>query len=72
MQRPHLTENAKQIALRSYSMWANYLGIAALITPELIYWIWQIDTNPRIWWILGMVLIVAGIVGRVVSQGIAR
>ena len=63
---------AKTVALKSYSMWANYCGIVAIMAPELIYWIWQIDTNPRIWWISGMVLIIAGIVGRLVSQGIAR
>lgn len=64
--------SAKRIALRSYSMWANYLGIAALIMPELIYVIWQIDTNPRIWWIAGLVLILFGIGGRLIDQGITR
>jgi hypothetical protein len=64
--------DAKTVALKSYSMWANYCGIAVGVWPELIYWIWQIDTNPRIWWILGMVLIIAGIAGRIISQGIAR
>ena len=67
-----MVPDAKTVALKSYSMWANYLGIVAIMAPELIYWIWQIDTNPRIWWILGMVLIVAGIAGRVISQNIAR
>lgn len=62
--------NARKIALRSHSMWANYLGILCLIAPELIYWITGRDTNPRLWWIAAMVLIVYGILGRLKSQGI--
>lgn len=65
-------KNAKRIALRSYSMWANYLGIAALIAPEAIYAGWQIDTNPRLWWILGLGLILVGILGRLIDQGMTR
>lgn len=64
-----LVKNARQVAWRTYSMWANYLGIAALIAPEAIYLIWQIDTNPRLWWVLGIGLIVFGIVGRLIDQG---
>ena len=67
-----LVPNAKQIALKALSMWANYLGILCLIAPEIIYWVFEVDTNPRIWWILGLVLIVVGIVGRVWDQGIDR
>ncbi|MBW4972073.1 lysozyme [Roseovarius mucosus] len=65
-------ENSRRIALRSYSMWANYLGLAVLIAPEVIYGLSDIDTNPRLWWIIGIGLILFGIVGRLVSQGIAR
>lgn len=67
-----LVENSRRIALRSYSMWANYLGIAVLLAPEVIYAVWGIDTNPRIWWIMGVGLIVFGIIGRLIHQGIAR
>jgi GH24 family phage-related lysozyme (muramidase) len=65
-------KNAKRVALRSYSMWANYLGIAALIAPELIFLALGVDTNPRLWWILGLGLILAGILGRLVDQGMMR
>jgi len=65
-------KNAKRIAWRSYSMWANYLGIAALIAPDVIYLLAERDTNPRLWWITGLVLILCGIVGRLIDQGIAR
>lgn len=67
-----LVKNARQVAWRSYSLWANYLGIAALIAPELIYAIWSIDTNPRIWWTAGFGLILFGIIGRLVDQDITR
>lgn len=65
-----LIPNARQIALRSYSMWASYLGIACLILPELIFWLSGRDTDPRLWWIMGLALIIGGIIGRVVAQGI--
>lgn len=67
-----LVPNAKQIALKAASMWANYLGILCLIAPEFIYWLFMVDTNPRIWWFLGLALIVAGIIGRLWDQGIDR
>lgn len=70
--KPKPVPNAKRIALRSYSMWANYAGIASLIAPEVIYAVWTVDTNPRIWWVLGLGLILAGIVGRLVDQGMTR
>lgn len=62
--------NAGAVARRAFSMWCNYLGIAALIAPEIIYALAGIDTNPRIWFWLGIGLIVAGIVGRITDQGI--
>ncbi|GGH36413.1 Phage-related lysozyme (muramidase), GH24 family [Cribrihabitans marinus] len=67
-----LVSNARTVAWRAYSMWCNYLGILCLVAPELIYWIWLVDTNPRIWWIGGLALILAGIVLRLIDQGIAR
>jgi len=70
--KPTPVRDAKRIALKSYSMWANYLGIAALIAPEVIYYLWQIDTNPRFWWVLGLGLILFGIVGRLIHQNITN
>lgn len=65
-----LIPNAGAVARRAFSMWANYLGILCLILPELIYWLFEIDTNPRLWFWLGLGLIVAGIIGRITDQGI--
>lgn len=65
-----LINNWRGVALRSFSMWANYLGIACLVAPEIIYIVSEVDTNPRIWWVGGLVLIVGGIIGRVLDQAI--
>jgi GH24 family phage-related lysozyme (muramidase) len=65
-----LIPNARNIALKAASMWANYLGILVLITPELLYALFERDTDPRIWFFVGLGLIVAGIVGRLVDQGL--
>lgn len=67
-----LIPNAKRIMLKAHSMWANYLGILCLLAPEAIYYFTQIDTNPRLWWIAGVALIIYGIIGRVKDQGISR
>lgn len=63
-----LVKNAKKIAWRAYSMWANYLGILALVLPEVLFAFAGIDTNPAIWWFLGLGLIILGIVGRLLDQ----
>ena len=68
----HLVPNARAVAMRSYSMWANYLGIVAILAPDAIYLATERDTNPHMWLFIGLGLILAGIVGRMVSQGIAR
>ena len=65
-----LVPNAGNIALRSFSMWANYLGILVLIMPEILYVLFERDTNPRIWFFAGLGLIVAGIIGRLIDQGL--
>ena len=64
--------DAKTVALKSYSMWANYLGISAIMAPDAIYLSTGRDTSPHMWLAIGLGLIIAGISGRLVSQGIAR
>lgn len=63
-----LIPNAGQTAMRAYSMWSNYMGIACLVAPEVIYAASGVDTNPRFWWVLGLGLILFGIFGRLVDQ----
>jgi hypothetical protein len=64
--------DAKTVALKSYSMWANYCGIVAIMAPDAIYLSTGRDTSPHMWLAIGLGLIIAGIAGRLVSQGIAR
>lgn len=67
-----LVKNAGRIALRAHSMWANYLGILSLLLPEVIFALTGRDTNPRLWFGLGIALIGYGIWGRLKDQGIDR
>lgn len=67
-----LIENWKAVATKSHSMWAFYLSFICLIAPEAIYALSERDTNPRIWWFAGVLLLVFGIGGRVRDQGIDR
>lgn len=65
-----LIDNWKTVARKAHSMWAFYLGLIALVLPEAIYVFTRIDTNPRLWWFIGVGLIVYGIVFRLKDQGI--
>lgn len=68
-----LVKNAKQIALRSHSMWAQYLALVCLLAPELAYVLLRYDVaSPRLWWLLGVGLSIYGVVGRLKDQGIAK
>jgi len=67
-----LISNWKDIALNAHSMWAQYLGLSCLTVPEMIYLVFEVDTNPRLWWIAGVLLLVWGIIGRIRDQGIDR
>lgn len=68
-----LVENWRVIALKSHSMWAQYLALACLIGPEVAYTVLGYDVaSPRLWWGLAVVLSVYGIIGRIKDQGLAR
>ena len=67
-----LIENWKEVVLRSHSMRAFYGTGFCLAFPELVFWLAGIDTDPRIWWLLGAALFIYGVVYRLVDQGIDR
>ncbi|WP_298938124.1 lysozyme [uncultured Ruegeria sp.] len=67
-----LIPNWKSVAQKAHSMWAYYASLICLILPEIIFWHFDIDTHPRIWWVLGVALLIYGIIGRLWDQGIDR
>ena len=67
-----LVKNAGRIALRAHSMWAGWLGIAVLILPEALYLGLGYDVaSPRLWWFLGLALLIYGQIGRLIPQGLS-
>lgn len=73
MKLPRPIPNWRRVALRSHSMWAGYLGLLALILPELILWLFDYDVaSPRLWWFTGIGLIAYGLAGRLIDQGLSR
>lgn len=66
-----LVKNAGTIAKKAHSMWAQYLAAGFLVTPEALFFLLELDTNPRVWWFLALTTVVYGIVGRIVDQGVS-
>ncbi|MBR9837017.1 MAG: lysozyme [Rhodobacteraceae bacterium] len=67
-----LVSNWKAIAKKSHSMWAFYLSLVFLLLPEALYYFLALDTNPHLWFWLGVAFLVYGICGRLKDQGIDR
>jgi len=65
-----LVPNWKNIALKSWSMWAVYAGIFTLVVPEIMFILFRYDMNPYISAYLGLALLIGGALGRLVDQGI--
>lgn len=65
-----LIEEWKGVLKRSHSMWSQYAALFVLLLPELLFWLYGVDTNPRIFWLAGVGLVAYGIVGRIKKQGI--
>lgn len=68
-----MISNWKAVATRAHSMWAFYLGIIALVAPEVWFGFMGYDiVHPRVPWLAGLGFIIYGIVGRLKDQGIDR
>src|SRR6218665_1724475 len=63
-----IISDARRVVILSYSFWAQVLGLAALILPEVAYALWGIETDPYVLWWIGVGLLAFGIVGRLVVQ----
>lgn len=63
--------NARSIALRSYALWVNRLGLAVLVLPEVWYWYAEFDViSPQARFILGVGLMLLAEVVRYLDQGL--
>lgn len=58
----------KMLTLKSYTAWAFYMLALLTVSPDLIYAVFEVDTNPVVWTTLQIVTIIAGILGRLVLQ----
>lgn len=66
-----LIPNWKQITFRAWSMLAQWAGLVVLILPEVLFLVLGYDVaSPRFWWGVAFTLILGGMVGRVIDQGI--
>lgn len=69
---PRLVTDWRRVVLVSLSFWMQVFGLLALVLPELRYrWTGQ-DTDPYFAWWLGVLLLLAGLAGRVYPQGNSR
>ncbi|WP_167484081.1 lysozyme [Mesorhizobium tamadayense] len=61
----------RRVVLLSLSFWMQILGLAVLVLPELYYHLTGDDYDPYFFWWLGVLLLLAGIIGRVWQQGVS-
>ncbi|ESY82051.1 glycosyl hydrolase [Mesorhizobium sp. LNHC221B00] len=68
---PRLVTDWRRVVLLSLSFWMQLAGLAVLIAPELRYSLTGQDYDPYLAWWLGVLFLLAGIVGRVWQQGLS-
>ncbi|TIN20204.1 MAG: lysozyme [Mesorhizobium sp.] len=66
-----LVADVRRVVLLSLSFWMQVFGLAVLVLPELWYHVTGQDYDPNVAWWLGVLLLLAGIVGRVYQQGLS-
>ena len=64
-----LVDDWRRITKFSLSVWMQIFGLGVLVLPEAWFAWTGIDYNPRIAWWSGVLLLLAGIIGRIVKQG---
>ncbi|GLS87677.1 hypothetical protein GCM10010873_26510 [Cypionkella aquatica] len=63
-----MIDGAGRVMILAYSFWAQVLGLAALILPELAFGIWGYEADPYVMWWIGVGLLLFGIIGRMTVQ----
>ncbi len=61
----------RRVVASSLSFWMQAAGLLVLIAPEIRYALTDVDSDPRFLWWLGVLLLVAGLAGRVYRQGVS-
>lgn len=64
-----LVKDWKRVLLIGYSTWAFIAAIICLTAPDIIYRLFERDTNPYVWGRLGLMFLVGGLIGRLLEQG---
>lgn len=64
-----LISNWKTVALKSFSMWAAFLTLLWLLTPEVIFALTGRDMNPVLVWGVALVIALANPILRLLDQG---
>lgn len=64
----NIVPNWRRVAAISLSFWMQIIGLAVLIFPEVRYGLTGEDSDPHLFWWLGVLLLLAGIGGRFYEQ----
>lgn len=62
----------RRVIAISLSFWMQIFGVVAMVWPELKFMFTGQDSDPVFYWWLGIVLLVAGIAGRLYEQGVSK
>ncbi|TIW27755.1 MAG: lysozyme [Mesorhizobium sp.] len=68
---PRAVPEWRRVLSLSLSFWMQAAGLALLILPEAWYGLTGQDYDPNIAWWLAVLLLLAGIVGRIFQQGVS-
>lgn len=66
----NLTSDWRGVMASSLSFWMQIFGLLVLIVPEILYVRTGQDYDPVLAWWLGMLLLMAGVIGRIWRQGL--
>lgn len=64
-----IVDDWRRVVALSLSFWMSVIGLVVLIYPELKFYFTGVDTDPHMLWWMGVLLLVAGIGGRLYEQG---
>ncbi len=63
-----LDKDWRFITIGSYTAWAFYALALLTLAPDIIYGVLKVDTNPRVWTCLQLIVCIAGFLGRLILQ----